>query len=212
MKQKQEDRGASASRPGCEPTASAADGGFAESHPSRGMLHRTIYHSCIICHGTGRAFDADCRSCTDPDPVLARKVLERLRPPQMAFLRAYGHTLAEQPVTGEEWDAHLIEFYVEDDDGVWDDDGLIFPPTRYWFASGHCRMGPCGFATFIRYNPLGLLLRECLMAGADGHVAPCDSDGPRMAETNADSARGEAGPARAEGIAPPPPSGEHHGR
>lgn len=28
-----------------------------------------------------------------------------------------------------------------------------------------------------------------------------DSDGPRMAETNEDSARGEAGPARAEGIA-----------
>lgn len=30
-----------------------------------------------------------------------------------------------------------------------------------------------------------------------------DSDGPRMAETNVDSARGEAGPARAEGIAHP---------
>jgi len=29
----------------------------------------------------------------------------------------------------------------------------------------------------------------------------CDSDGPRMAETNEDSARGVAGPARAEGIA-----------
>jgi len=33
-----------------------------------------------------------------------------------------------------------------------------------------------------------------------------DSDGPRMAETNEDSARGEAGPARAEGIAQPSPS------
>lgn len=35
--------------------------------------------------------------------------------------------------------------------------------------------------------------------------ASCDSDGSRMAETNEDSARGEAGPARAEGIAQPSP-------
>ena len=51
-------------------------------------------------------------------------------------------------------------------------------------------------------------IREWFSAGEPfepfvSRMLACDSDGPRMAETNEDSARGEAGPARAEGIAHP---------
>jgi hypothetical protein len=57
------------------------------------------------------------------------------------------------------------------------------------------------------------LLQRARQAGfirhrGKGQWVLCDSDGPRMAETNEDSARGEAGPARAEGIAQTP-SGDH---
>jgi len=137
------------------------------------MLPNTTYVSCPICFGTRIAFDAPCRTCADPDPAIARKVLERLSPEQMAFLRAYGHTLANQPITKAEQDAHRCEYWIEDDDGVYDDgyEGIwLIEPTRHWFAGGKMRFGPCGEGYFINYNPLGLLLRECLMAGADAIV------------------------------------------
>lgn len=175
--------------------------------PSRkAMLPNTTYASCPICHGSRVAFDGPCSTCLDPEPALARKVLERLTREQMAYLRAYGHTLAYQPVSKAEHDAHQCELWVEDDDGVLDNDTYedwLFPPTRHWFGSGQMRFGPCGEAYFISYNPLGLLLRECLMAGADAvvpHSTPRDSDGSgeasetRSGSTVGDSAGCEASP------------------
>ncbi len=137
------------------------------------LFPETVYASCHICHGTREAFGAPCTSCADPDLAVARIALERLTPAQMAFLRAYGHTLAEQPVTAAEYDAHQIEFFVGMGDAVYDDDDgdLLVPETRHWFAGGHFIIGAgARRAAFIRYNPLGLLLRECLMAGADANV------------------------------------------
>lgn len=141
------------------------------------VTHPTVLSSCTICHGSGTwsysttddEKSEPCSSCASPDPVLARKVLALLTPAQMAFLRRFEHTLANQPITAAEWDA-VPRMYVEDDDGVIDDDwnGYLIPPTRHWFAGGRASLGPgAGIATFVSYNPLGLLLRECLMAGAD---------------------------------------------
>jgi hypothetical protein len=100
-------------------------------------------------------------------------MLERLQPDQIDFLRAFGHTLARQPVTETEWQQYRCEYFVEDDDGEphLDFSGWLVPPSRRWFASGCTRSGPCGWVSFIQYNPVGLLLRECLMCGA-GAVLP----------------------------------------
>ena len=132
-------------------------------------LPNATYFSCRICHGSRVAFGETCRSCADPDPAIVRFALERLTPDQMAFLRTYGHTLAEQPVAEY---PHDIQMFVSADDGIWDEefDGWIVPHTEHWFASGHLKFGPAGNASFVRLNPLGLVLRECLMAGADCNV------------------------------------------
>jgi len=146
------------------------------------MLPNTVYASCHICYGSRVAFDEPCRTCADPDPVAARKVLERLTVEQMTFLRAYGHTLAYQPVTKAEQDANKCELWVEDDDGVLDDSyegGWLISPTKLWFGGGMMRFGPCGSGYFIKYNPLGLLLRECLMSGADAMVPSSSNPEPR---------------------------------
>lgn len=166
--------------------------------PSAGMLPHTTYHSCYICFGTRVAFGEACRTCADPDPAVARYVIERLHPDQMAFLRAYGHTLAQQPLA--EGDYPSIEFFVEADDGVFDEDAesydetmWLVPPTRHWFAGGMSRFGPCGTKHFIHYNPLGLLLRECLMAGADAAVPqsrPAQAMAARSGETGTGSTVG----------------------
>ncbi|WP_066723453.1 hypothetical protein [Sphingomonas pituitosa] len=149
-------------------TPTLADSLEAGAVERRGMLPAVTYFSCIICHGTGEAFGGECTSCTDPDIGVARFVLERLTVEQMAFLRAYGHTLAYQPVTRSEERAHSCEYWVEADDGEWSEDRMnwIIPPTRHWFGSGMSKSGPGGGAYFIKYNPLGLVLRECLSAGA----------------------------------------------
>jgi hypothetical protein len=138
------------------------------------LFMATIYASCPICHGSRTALGGACSWCADPDPVLARKVLERLTIPQMGFLRAYRHTLAEQPVTLAEQKAHFVEYFVEDDDSAWDEasDEILWPATRLWFASGRMSFRYGSASYFIRYNPLGLLLRECLMCGADAMVPP----------------------------------------
>lgn len=152
-----------------------------------GALPNATYLSCPICYGSRVAFESECRSCADPDFRVARFVLERLRPEQIALLRAYGHTLAQQPVDDY---PKSVEFFVEADDGEWDEDleGWLVPPTRHWFASGRMRFGPCGAASFVSYNPLGLLLRECLMAGADAAVpsySPEDTQpSPAAADTS----------------------------
>ena len=137
-----------------------------------GMLPNITYLSCTLCYGTRTTKWGPCTSCADPDPVLARWMLERLSEQQIDFLRAYSHTLADQPVTGAEYDSHTCQFWIEDSDGVWDEDAefWLIPNTKHWFASGMHRFGPNGSASFIRYNPMGLLLRECLMCGADANV------------------------------------------
>jgi hypothetical protein len=156
------------------------------------IFSQTIYASCPICHGARSTTFGPCTTCADPEPAKARRVLERLSVAQMAFLRAYRHTLAAQPLTKEEHDALCIEYFVEENDGEFDDelDIWLVPNTRIWFASGQCRFGPCGSAYFIRYNPLGLLLRECLMAGADALVRheaskPPTANGGEKAELRA---------------------------
>lgn len=168
-----------------------------------------VYLSCPICYGSREAFGEECRTCADPDLVKARKVLQQLRDDQMRFLRAFGHTLANQPVTGEEWDEYaLCQFWIEDDDGVDDpnDYGWLIPPTKIWFASSQASIHYGSLVTSIRYNPLGLLLRECLMAGADAMLpAPASVDTRRMAETGeaTGSVRSTSG-AVAEGQTPDP--------
>jgi len=142
-------------------------------------MHPTAAASCIICYGSKtwetNAGTEECRSCVEPDVLLVRKVLNMLTPPQMAFLRAYGHTLAYQPVTPEEHDAQPA-LYVENDDAVWEDAGdmgyndPIIPATQHWFASGWARLAHGGVGSWIKYNPLGLALRDCLMAGSDAAV------------------------------------------
>lgn len=131
--------------------------------------------SCILCHGAGvwgreHAYPCQCREPVDP--VKVRKMLMLLSVEQMAFLRRFEHTLAQQPVTAAEWDASLVEFWVEEDDAVYDEaDGytILIPATKLWFASSRASMGPQhdGIKTWIQYNPTGLALREALMAGAD---------------------------------------------
>lgn len=178
------------------------------------MLPNTAYASCPLCYGSRTVSDGPCTSCADPDPVRARKVLEQLTPDQMAFLRAYGHTLAKQPLTLAEHNSHQCEYFVEEWDGQFDEDAEIWiiPNTRHWFASGEMRFGPCGEGYFIRYNPLGLLLRDCLMYGADAVVphslsadvqalvAARDRDGAEGGDANA-APSPKARQARAEGIA-----------
>jgi hypothetical protein len=137
-----------------------------------GMLPNITYLSCPICYGSRQWSGGACSSCADPDPARVRWMLPRLTAEQIDFLRAYGHSLAAQPVTDAEYDAHRCEFYVEDDDGEFDEDAGIWliPNTRHWFAGGEHRMGPAGNVSFIRYNPTGLLLRDCLMAGAGAEL------------------------------------------
>jgi hypothetical protein len=164
------DMGVAASPPlshpsGAEPVPVSGKAGIANA----GMQPNVTYLSCPLCHGSRETSFGKCISCADPDPTRVRWMLERLTAEQIDFIRAYGHTLAKQPVTEAEYDAHSCEFYVEDWDGEYDEDEDIWliPNTRYWFAGGQHRMGPCGNASFINYNPTGLLLRECLMCGAD---------------------------------------------
>lgn len=139
---------------------------------SAGMLGSTVYASCPICFGSRVALGGQCITCADPDVKVARRVLEQLTPEQMTFLRSFGHTLAYQPIDGAEWDHHRESLYVEADDGEYDEEreDWLIPPTRHWIGAMGCRMGPCGWLTFIRYTTLGVLLRECLMAGAAAHV------------------------------------------
>lgn len=126
--------------------------------------------SCFICFGASvwgdQAYACHCRAAIEPATV--RKVLMLLTVPQMAFLRAFEHTLASQAVTKEEYEAHQVEFWVEDDDAVHDGYELLIPASKIWFAGGQHSMGPQhdGIKSWIHYNPLGLALRECLMAGA----------------------------------------------
>ncbi len=129
--------------------------------------------SCIICHGAGVWGDQSdpCHCREQVGPATLRKMLTLLTVEQIAFLRAFEHTLALQPVTAEEWQAHQAEFFVEEDDAVYDQaDGytVLIPATKLWFASGQASMAPQhdGIKQWIRYNPNGLALREALMAGA----------------------------------------------
>lgn len=130
--------------------------------------------SCVICFGTGiwkGAVEESVCQCRKVEPVeILRRMLMLLTVEQMAFLRRFEHTHAYQPVTGDEWDASCVQFYVEEDDAVIDDnyEHILIPATRYWFASGMAHMGPShdGVKSWIQYNPTGLALRECLMAGA----------------------------------------------
>jgi hypothetical protein len=132
--------------------------------------------SCGLCQGTKIAFDGECQSCKAPDPALARRVLGMLRSQQIELLRAFEHTLAYQPLTEAEFKAIRCEFWVEEDDVLrdLDTDAVIAPGTRHWFAGSWSRSqsGETTFSHFIRYNPLGLLLRTCLMPGADAGVQP----------------------------------------
>jgi hypothetical protein len=66
--------------------------------------------------------------------------------------------------------------------------------TRGWPGTGWC--GQCAYII----DGLSDEGAKVVLTLA-GHIEARDSDGPRMAETNEDSARGVAGPARAEGIA-----------
>ena len=129
--------------------------------------------SCIICFGTGewgQETKSPCH-CREPvDPVVIRRMLMLLSVEQMAFLRRFEHTLAQQLVTAEEFGSPSVPFFVEEDDAVISDDfeHILIPATQYWFASGRMSGGPQhdGWKHWIQYNPNGLALRECLMAGA----------------------------------------------
>lgn len=141
------------------------------------MTHPTVAMSCRICFGTQKTSWGPCTTCAEPSPLLVRKVLALLQPKHMVFLRAMHHTLANQPVIGDEWDAlGQHGFYVEDDDAVWDDDdyfgehGPLIPATKYWFAGGEAHIAHGEIKMWIHYTPLGLALRECIMAGADAGV------------------------------------------
>lgn len=130
--------------------------------------------SCGVCRGTKIAFGDTCRTCQAPDPVIARRVLGMLSSQQIELLRAFEHTLAYQPLTEAEFTAIRCEFWVEDDDALrdLDTDAVIAPGTRHWFAGAMSRSqaGESTFSHFIHYSPLGLLLRNCLMPGADAGV------------------------------------------
>lgn len=139
------------------------------------MSNPTVAASCIICAGTKvwkwGDTEEPCRSCADPDALLVRRVLGMLEPKHMAFLRAYNHTLAYQPVTPEEWDTHT-RFFVDDDDAVIDEGchEVLMPATSHWFGGGMARMAHGSIGVWHRYTPLGLALRDCLMAGSDAAV------------------------------------------
>ncbi len=149
-----------------------------------GLLPNITYLSCPLCQGTRKIFDDQpCSQCADPDIARVRWMLPRLSVGQIDFLRAFEHTLADQPVTREERAAFPFDLFVEDEQsGEQDYDGEWFVPQKaYWFASGHAHSGPCGNGEFIRYNPTGLLLRECLMVGATAyipHMYPARHDEP----------------------------------
>lgn len=147
---------------------------------AKNIFATATYRSCPVCHGKRKNTVGesifDC-ICIEPDLSAARQALALITPRQMAFLRYYEHTLAKQPVTREEYDLHKIEFYVDLGDGEWDIefDRELVPTTKIWFASGEHQMGCAGEISFIRYNTMGLLLRKCLMSGADASVPPDDS-------------------------------------
>lgn len=166
------DLGVAASPPGHSNEPASGLAAIAGSVPNAGMLPNITYLSCPLCLGTRETATGPCSTCADPDLARVRWMLERLSADQIDFLRAYGHTLAKQPVTAEEYDAHRCELYVEDWDGEYDEeeDFWVIPNTCYWFASGEHRMGPHGNCSFIRYNPAGLLLRECLKFSATAEV------------------------------------------
>lgn len=125
--------------------------------------------SCIVCHGGGvwgdRAYPCNCRAVIEPAQV--RKVLGLISVEQMAFLRAYQHSLAYQLISDDEFKAHRCEYWVEEDDAVIDGYDLLIPATKIWFASGRSisREYHTDWQHWIRYNPLGLALRECLLCG-----------------------------------------------
>ena len=175
------------------------------SIPDAGMLPNITYLSCGLCHGTRETKWGPCSSCADPEPALARWMLERLKEQQIDFLRAYSHTLAYQPITKAEYERFTCEYFVEADDGVWDEDAemWLIPNTSHWFASGMHRYGPHGAASFIRYNPMGLLLRECLMCGA-GAMLPHMYPSRRAQGTSAGTAETGTG----SGLQPAGPVGE----
>ena len=150
---------------------------------ANGLLPNITYLSCPLCKGT-RKSGADgepCTSCEDPDLARVRWMLPRLTVAQIDFLRAFEHTLADQPVTKAEYDAHGCELFVDDEQtGEQDYDGnWVFEPQRHWFASGMAHSGPCGNCTFIRYTPTALMLREALICGATAlipHMYPARHD------------------------------------
>ncbi|MBO9380087.1 hypothetical protein GG804_25285 [Sphingomonas histidinilytica] len=131
---------------------------------------------CTLCHGLGvwGSDNADCLCREIPDPARVRQVLMLLDVSQIAFLRAFEHTLADQPVTKDEWDTHLTEFWVEDDDAVVDGYEVLVPATKIWFAGGRASSpaGSSEFSYWINYTPLGLALRHCLLGlSADARCA-----------------------------------------
>lgn len=181
----------SSERRSAAPSGLSPCGSQAEPAVTNAWFSPTIYLSCPICFGSREAFGEQCRRCADPEPALARKVLERLRSGQVRFLRSFGHTLSYQPVTAAEWDEfRLCDFYIEDDDGVNDPNDYAWriPPTRHWFAGSQVSMRYGSLATYVHYNPLGLMLRECLMAGADAALAaPASALEARRGETGTGS-------------------------
>jgi hypothetical protein len=154
---------------------------FPEPEPAPYVRPMTALEaSCHLCFGKGvlsypNCDDTICNCRKVADVATIRRMLMLLTVDQMAFLRAFEHTLAYQPVTPAEWDGVCAHgFYVEEDDAVISDDfsELLVPATKYWFASGMSHMGPSrnGIGLWIHYNPTGLALRECLMAGATAMV------------------------------------------
>ena len=148
--------GASTSGPGCEPTASAADGVFAESHPSRvvaEVFHPSEYIQDELSARQWDKFDLAVRMGGE----IGRNVL-------------------------------MLDLYF-----------VVGPTDR------RCRMGDVmahqlGVAFDVSHQFFLNLETAWLNHPSTQNLLGSDSDGPRMAET-ATQARGEAGPARAEGIA-----------
>lgn len=147
--------------------------GLGDNDTAREHWATTFNQSCPLCHGTRIMLDKyPCSSCEEPDFARVRWMLPVLSGAQIRFLRAFEHTRANQCVTKEEYDNICrIEYFVEGDDAVYDDAtyDILVPATRYWFASGELNNSAPGgeWHYFIRYNPAGLHLRRCLMAGAN---------------------------------------------
>lgn len=87
-----------------------------------GGLTNAQRETCETCQGRGfcqlcpGSEEWPCTWCADPDHRSVSLILERATPEQKSLLLWGEATLAYQPMTPAEWDEHLCNYYVEEDD------------------------------------------------------------------------------------------------